>query len=147
MKGLSMAHAIRIQAAGGPEVLKWEAIEVGKPGPGEVRLRQSAVGLNYIDVYHRSGLYKLANFPAIIGMEGAGTVEAVGPGVTELKVGDRVAYAGVLGAWSASLRPCASSSQVSSFFLLFKANRRTPEAYASAGAWAFTQARSWSSTR
>ena len=95
-----MAHAIRIQAAGGPEVLKWEAIEVGKPGPGEVRLRQSAVGLNYIDVYHRSGLYKLANFPAIIGMEGAGTVEAVGPGVTELKVGDRVAYAGVLGAYA-----------------------------------------------
>jgi len=100
MKGLSMAHAIRIQAAGGPEVLKWEAIEVGKPGPGEVRLRQSAVGLNYIDVYHRSGLYKLANFPAIIGMEGAGMVEAVGPGVTELKVGDRVAYAGVLGAYA-----------------------------------------------
>ena len=95
-----MAHAIRIQAAGGPEVLKWEAIEVGKPGPGEVRLRQSAVGLNYIDVYHRSGLYKLANFPAIIGMEGAGMVEAVGPGVTELKVGDRVAYAGVLGAYA-----------------------------------------------
>jgi len=95
-----MAHAIRIQAAGGPEVLKWEAIEVGEPGPGEVRLRQSAVGLNYIDVYHRSGLYKLANFPAIIGMEGAGTVEAVGPGVTELKVGDRVAYAGVLGAYA-----------------------------------------------
>ena len=95
-----MAHAIRIQAAGGPEVLKWEAIEVGKPGPGEVRLRQSAVGLNYIDVYHRSGLYKLANFPAIIGMEGAGTVEAVGPVVTELKVGDRVAYAGVLGAYA-----------------------------------------------
>jgi NADPH2:quinone reductase len=95
-----MAHAIRIHAPGGPEVLKWEAIEVGEPGPGEVRLRQSAVGLNYIDVYHRSGLYKLANFPAIIGMEGAGTVEAVGPGVTELKVGDRVAYAGVLGAYA-----------------------------------------------
>ena len=95
-----MAHAIRIHAPGGPEVLKWEAIEVGEPGPGEVRLRQSAVGLNYIDVYHRSGLYKLANFPAVIGMEGAGTVEAVGPGVTELKVGDRVAYAGVLGAYA-----------------------------------------------
>ena len=95
-----MAHAIRIHAPGGPEVLKWEAVEVGEPGPGEVRLRQRAVGLNYIDVYHRSGLYKLANFPAIIGMEGAGTVEAVGPGVTELKVGDRVAYAGVLGAYA-----------------------------------------------
>jgi NADPH2:quinone reductase len=95
-----MAHAIRIHAPGGPEVLKWEAIGVGEPGPGEVRLRQRAVGLNYIDVYHRSGLYKLANLPAIIGMEGAGTVEAVGPGVTELKVGDRVAYAGVLGAYA-----------------------------------------------
>jgi NADPH2:quinone reductase len=95
-----MAHAIRIHAPGGSEVLKWEAIEVGEPGLGEVRLRQNAVGLNYIDVYHRSGLYKLAEFPAIIGMEGAGTVEAVGPGVTELKVGDRVAYAGVLGAYA-----------------------------------------------
>jgi NADPH2:quinone reductase len=95
-----MAHAIRIHAPGGPEVLKWEAVEVGEPGPGEVRLRQRAVGLNYIDVYHRSGHYKLASFPAIIGMEGAGTVDAVGPGVTELKVGDRVAYAGVLGAYA-----------------------------------------------
>jgi NADPH2:quinone reductase len=95
-----MAHAIRIHANGGPEVLKWEAVEVGEPGAGEVRLRQHAVGLNYIDVYHRSGLYKLANFPAIIGMEGAGTVEAVGPGVTDLKVGDRAAYAGVLGAYA-----------------------------------------------
>jgi NADPH2:quinone reductase len=95
-----MAHAIRIHAPGGPEVLKWEAVEVGEPCPGEVRLRQRAVGLNYIDVYHRSGHYKLASFPAIIGMEGAGTVEAVGPGVTELKVGDRVAYAGVLGAYA-----------------------------------------------
>lgn len=95
-----MAHAIRIHANGGPEVLQWEAVEVGAPGPGEVRLRQSAVGLNYIDVYHRSGLYKLAAFPAVIGMEGAGTVEAVGPGVSELKVGDRVAYPAVLGAYA-----------------------------------------------
>ena len=95
-----MAHAIRIHANGGPEVLKWEAVEVGEPGTGEVRLRQTAVGLNYIDVYHRSGLYKLASLPAVIGMEGAGVVETVGPGVTELKVGDRVAYAGVLGAYA-----------------------------------------------
>jgi NADPH2:quinone reductase len=95
-----MAHAIRIHANGGPEVLKWEAVDVGKPGPGEVRLRQTAVGLNYIDIYHRSGLYKLASLPAVIGMEGAGVVEAVGPGVTELGVGDRVAYAGVLGAYA-----------------------------------------------
>jgi NADPH:quinone reductase len=95
-----MAHAIRIHANGGPEVLKWEAVEVGKPGTGEVRLRQTGVGLNYIDVYHRSGLYKLASFPAVIGMEGAGVVEAVGPGVSDLEVGDRVAYAGVLGAYA-----------------------------------------------
>jgi NADPH:quinone reductase len=95
-----MAHAIRIHGNGGPEVLKWEAVEVGSPGPGEVRLRQTAVGLNYIDVYHRTGYYKLANLPAIIGMEGAGTVEAVGPGVTDVQVGDRVAYAGVLGAYA-----------------------------------------------
>ena len=95
-----MAHAIRIHATGGPEVLKWEAVAVGDPGPGEVRLRQTAVGLNYIDVYHRTGLYKLASLPAIIGMEGAGTVEAVGSGVTDIKVGDRVAYAGALGAYA-----------------------------------------------
>lgn len=95
-----MAHAIRIHANGGPEVLKWEAVDIGEPGPGEVRLRQRAVGLNYIDVYHRSGLYKLASLPAIIGMEGAGTVEAVGPGVSDLRVGDRAAYAGVLGAYA-----------------------------------------------
>jgi NADPH:quinone reductase len=81
-------------------VLKWEAVEVAEPGPGEVRLRQTAVGLNYIDVYHRAGYYKLASLPAIIGMEGAGTVEAVGPGVTDVQVGDRVAYAGVLGAYA-----------------------------------------------
>jgi NADPH2:quinone reductase len=95
-----MAHAIRIHAYGGPEVLTWEEVAVGDPGPGEVRLRQSAVGLNYIDTYHRTGLYKLASLPAVIGMEGAGTVEAVGAGVTGLKVGDRVAYAGVLGGYA-----------------------------------------------
>jgi NADPH:quinone reductase len=95
-----MTHAIRIHGHGGPEVMKWEAVEVGQPGPGEVRIRQTAIGLNYIDVYHRSGLYKLTSFPAVIGMEGAGEVTAVGPGVTDLKVGDRVAYAGVLGAYA-----------------------------------------------
>ena len=75
-----MAHAIRIHAYGGPEALQWEEVAVGDPGPGEVRLRQSAVGLNYIDTYHRTGHYKLASLPAVIGMEGAGTVEAVGSG-------------------------------------------------------------------
>lgn len=88
-----MVHAIRIHEHGGPEVLRWEEVEVGEPGPGQVRLRQTAIGLNYIDTYHRSGAYKLPSLPAVIGMEGAGVVEAVGPGVSDLKVGDRVAYA------------------------------------------------------
>lgn len=95
-----MTHAIRVHATGGPEVLQWEPVEVGAPGPGEVRLRQTAVGLNYIDTYHRSGLYKLPALPAVIGMEAAGRVEAVGPGVTDVSVGDRVAYAMVLGSYA-----------------------------------------------
>jgi len=97
---MTMAHAVRMHAGGGPEVLRWEEVETGAPGPGEVSLRQSAVGLNFIDVYHRTGLYKLASLPAVIGMEGAGTVTAVGDGVLDLKVGDRVAYAGVLGGYA-----------------------------------------------
>lgn len=88
-----MTKAIRIHEPGGPEVLRWEEVSVGDPGPGEVRLRQTAVGLNYIDVYHRSGLYPLPALPAVIGMEGAGVVEAVGADAAELKEGDRVAYA------------------------------------------------------
>ncbi|WP_374301103.1 quinone oxidoreductase [Ferrovibrio sp.] len=87
-----MAHAIRIHANGGPEVMKWEEVEVGDPGPGQIRIRTSAAGLNYIDTYHRSGLYKLP-LPLILGQEGAGSVTAVGAGVTDIKVGDRVAYA------------------------------------------------------
>ena len=89
-----MTHAIRMHATGGPEVLSWEFYDPGKPGPGEVRLVHEAIGLNFIDVYHRSGLYPLP-LPAIPGMEGAGTVEAVGEGVTEFRQGDRVAYAGL----------------------------------------------------
>ena len=88
-----MAMAIRIHQTGGPEVLTWENVPVGDPGPGEVRLRQTAVGLNYIDVYQRTGLYPMPNLPAVIGMEAAGVVEAVGEGVTEVAVGQRVAYA------------------------------------------------------
>ena len=88
-----MSKAVRIHQPGGPEVLRYEEVEVGDPGPGQARVAQSAVGLNYIDIYHRSGLYPLASLPAVIGMEGAGTVEAIGEGVTELAVGDRVAYA------------------------------------------------------
>lgn len=87
-----MTKAIRIHEAGGPEVLRWENVEVGAPGPGQVRLKQTAVGLNYIDVYHRSGLYPLA-LPSVIGMEAAGVVEELGEGVTDLRPGDRVAYA------------------------------------------------------
>jgi len=88
-----MTNAIRIHQTGGPEVLRWEAIEVPAPGVGEVLLRQTAVGLNYIDVYFRTGLYAAPTMPFIPGLEGAGVVEAVGPEVTALAVGDRVAYA------------------------------------------------------
>jgi NADPH2:quinone reductase len=95
-----MARAIRIHAPGGLEALQWDEVAVGEPGEGQVRLRQHAVGINFIDIYHRSGLYPLPNKPAVIGMEGAGTIEAVGPGVADLKVGDRVAYAGVLGGYA-----------------------------------------------
>ncbi|MDX1655495.1 MAG: quinone oxidoreductase [Candidatus Competibacteraceae bacterium] len=86
-------QAIIIHEYGGPEVLRWEEVEVGEPGPGQVRVRHGAVGLNYIDVYHRTGLYPLASLPSGIGLEGAGVVEAVGEGVEEIKPGDRVAYA------------------------------------------------------
>src|SRR5213076_877914 len=89
----TMPHAIRIHKTGGPEVLQWEEVAVGDPGPGEARVRQTAIGLNYIDTYQRSGLYKLA-LPSGLGGEGAGVVEAVGAGVTDIKVGDRVAYCG-----------------------------------------------------
>lgn len=85
-------HAIRIHEHGGPEMMKWETVEVGAPGPGEVRIRHTAVGLNYIDTYHRTGMYKIA-MPAVLGREGAGVIEAVGANVNDLKVGDRVAYA------------------------------------------------------
>ena len=90
-----MTKAIRLYETGGPEVLRWEEVEVGKPGPGEAHIRQTAVGLNFIDIYHRSGFYPLANLPATPGMEGAGVVVATGEGVVDLTPGDRVAYAGV----------------------------------------------------
>ena len=88
-----MTKAYRLNATGGPEVLSFEDVNVGDPGPGEVRLRQTAVGLNFIDVYHRTGLYPL-ELPSGIGLEAAGVVEALGEGVTDFAVGDRVAYAG-----------------------------------------------------
>ena len=97
-----MSNAIRIHANGGPEVLRWEDVPVGDPGPGEARVRHAAIGVNYIDTYHRSGLYKLA-LPSGLGSEAAGTVEAVGAGVDWVKPGDRVASCtGPLGAYSES---------------------------------------------
>ena len=87
-----MAKAVRIHTAGGPENMVFEDVQVGAPGPGEVRIKQDFCGLNYIDVYHRTGLYPL-ELPSAIGLEAAGVVEAIGDGVTELAVGDRVAYA------------------------------------------------------
>lgn len=100
-----MTHAIRIHAYGGPDAMKWEQVEVPPPGSGQVLVRNSAIGLNYIDTYHRTGLYPLP-LPAIIGSEGAGVIEAVGPDVGDLHVGDRVAYADPLGAYAESvLRP------------------------------------------
>jgi NADPH:quinone reductase len=95
-----MPHAIRFHKTGGPEVLVWEDIQLGAPGPGEARIRQTAVGLNFVDIYNRTGLYPVP-LPSGLGSEGAGVVEAVGPGVTDLKPGDRVAYgAAPLGAYA-----------------------------------------------
>jgi len=90
-----MTKAIRIYETGGPEVMRWEADDPGQPAAGEALVRHEAVGLNFIDVYHRTGIYPLPALPAVLGMEGAGIVEAVGEGVTEVAVGDRVAYAGM----------------------------------------------------
>jgi NADPH2:quinone reductase len=95
-----MTKAIRIHTPGGPEVMKWEDVPTPEPGPGEVLLKQAAVGLNYIDVYFRTGLYKAPTMPLILGQEGAGTVAALGAGVTSLAVGDRVAYAGPIGGYA-----------------------------------------------
>ena len=94
-----MAHAILVHETGGPEVLKFQEVHVGDPGPGEVRLRQEAVGLNFIDTYHRTGLYR-QDLPLTPGVEGAGIVDKVGPLVTSVKTGDRVAYAGPIGGYA-----------------------------------------------
>ncbi len=94
-----MAHVVRVHQHGGPEVLKYEEVDVGEPGPGQVKLRQRAIGVNYIDTYQRSGLYKMA-LPFVAGSEGSGDVIAVGPGVTDFKVGDRGAYAGAAGGYA-----------------------------------------------
>ena len=95
-----MAYAIRVHAYGGPEVLTWENVDVPAPGPGEAKIRHSHIGLNFIDAYHRSGLYKQPHLPFVLGTEGAGEVIEIGEGVTDVAVGDRVAYASVIGAYA-----------------------------------------------
>jgi NADPH2:quinone reductase len=95
----NMTKAIRVHQIGGPEQMRWEDVEVGEPGPGQVRIRQTAVGLNFIDVYHRTGLYPQP-LPFTPGVEGAGLVESAGPDVEGLKEGDRVAYAGPVGGYA-----------------------------------------------
>jgi len=95
-----MTKAILINEAGGADKLIWTDIEVGDPGTSEIRIKQNACGLNYIDIYVRSGLYPIESYPATIGMEAAGVIEAVGEGVTDFAVGDRVAYPMVLGGYA-----------------------------------------------
>ena len=96
-----MTKVIQIHRHGGPEVLKWEDADVADPGPGEVLIRQTAVGLNFVDTYHRTGQMKhLVTFPMILGVQGVGVVDAAGPGVEDLKTGDRVTYAGLQGAYA-----------------------------------------------
>jgi NADPH2:quinone reductase len=96
-----MTKAIRIHATGGPEVMRWEDVPTPEPGPNEALIRHEAIGLNYIDIYYRSGLYKPPALPATLGMEAAGTVIAIGANVKEVAVGDRVAYAtGPIGAYA-----------------------------------------------
>lgn len=95
-----MPNAIRIHDTGGPEVLRYEQVETGEPGPGQVRIRQTACGLNFIDVYMRTGLYPVPELPATLGMEAAGVIEVVGDGVKDLVAGDRVAYAMAIGGYT-----------------------------------------------
>ncbi|MBC8049018.1 MAG: quinone oxidoreductase [Chitinophagales bacterium] len=95
-----MTNAMRVHAYGGPEVLQWETVSVDAPGPGEAKIRHHAVGLNYIDVYHRTGFYPQPSLPFTPGTEGAGEVLTVGDGVSDLAPGDRVAYAGPIGAYA-----------------------------------------------
>ena len=97
-----MVAAVRVHKTGGPEVLTYEEVEVPAPGPGQVKIRNRAIGVNFIDTYFRSGLYPSATgMPFIAGNEGAGEVVAIGPGVTDVKVGDRVGYTSALGSYAA----------------------------------------------
>jgi len=96
-----MVAAVRVHKVGGPEVLTYEDVEVGAPGPGQIRIKQHACGINFIDTYFRSGLYPAPSLPFVVGNEGAGEVTAVGSGVTNVKVGERVAYVTALGSYAA----------------------------------------------
>ena len=93
-----MTKAIRFHTSGGPEVLQLDDIQVGDPGPGQVRIRHTAMGVNFVDTYQRTGLYPM-QMPAVAGNEGAGNVEALGTGVSDLKVGDRICYTGLPGSY------------------------------------------------
>jgi NADPH2:quinone reductase len=95
-----MSKAVRIYEYGGPDVLRWEDVPTPEPATGEALIRHEAVGLNFIDIYFRTGLYKLSGFPAVLGMEGAGVVEAVAPGVSSVVPGDRVAYSSSIGGYA-----------------------------------------------
>lgn len=105
-----MVHAIRIHETGGTEVLRWEEVNLSPPGAGELRIRHTAIGLNFIDIYHRTGIYPTP-LPAVIGSEGVGVVEQVGPGVEGFTLGDRIAYASVIGA-DAEVRNIAADRAV-----------------------------------
>src|ERR1043165_902231 len=100
MEAARMAIAVRMNGPGGIDVLEVAEVSIGDPGPGEIRIRQSAIGVNFIDIYQRSGLYAVPSLPAVLGVEGAGVVTAVGPDVTDLKAGDRVFYGGAVAAYS-----------------------------------------------
>src|SRR5918996_5127795 len=93
-----MAKAIRFHKQGGPEVMQYDDVQVGDPGPGQVRIRHTAIGVNFVDIYQRSGLYPM-QLPQVAGNEGAGVVEALGQGVSDLKPGDRIAYTGLPGSY------------------------------------------------
>src|SRR5438128_6231603 len=95
-----MPKAIVIEQTGGPEVMRWTDVPAVEPGPGEIRIRQHAAGVNFIDIYHRNGLYKTSGLPFVPGQEGAGVIDAIGPGVTDRQVGQRVAYPAAMGAYS-----------------------------------------------
>jgi NADPH:quinone reductase len=95
-----MAIVVRMKAAGGVDQLEVAEVAVPDPGPDEIRIRQIAIGVNFIDIYQRGGLYPVPSLPAVLGVEGAGIITAVGPGVADLKCGDRVCYGGAIGAYA-----------------------------------------------